>query len=279
MAFAIGVRPFPTRLESAMQPTTLGINRTAATLAPDALLAMTEAADELTSFDAIDTQGAESTRLAYIKEAEAVGSVPAPQSVKGVLKTGLAKLKGGEPTVLMDKLGERLAFERSGTRLYEALIVKYKAALQAGGDPLPAVEPLQTIDGLVAESAAQALSRIRAEELEHFALIAEAIRQLGGDPTAMTPCADVTAVASMGIMQVLNDPRTTLAQCLNAILTAELTDNAGWELLIQLTEEAGEKELTEKFTVALMEEARHVDIIKTWLSALVTSASSKPQAV
>jgi NAD(P)-dependent dehydrogenase (short-subunit alcohol dehydrogenase family) len=36
----------------------------------------------------------------------------------------------------------------------------------------------------------------------------------------------VTATASAGLMQVLTDPRTTLAQCLNTILTAELTDNA-----------------------------------------------------
>jgi hypothetical protein len=31
----------------------------------------------------------------------------------------------------------------------------------------------------------------------------------------------------MGIIQVLTDPRTSMAQCLQAILTAELTDNAG----------------------------------------------------
>ena len=31
----------------------------------------------------------------------------------------------------------------------------------------------------------------------------------------------------MGIMPVLTDPRSSMAQCLQAILTAELTDNAG----------------------------------------------------
>jgi hypothetical protein len=33
-------------------------------------------------------------------------------------------LGGKEPIVFLDKLGERAAFERSGTRLYETLIAK-----------------------------------------------------------------------------------------------------------------------------------------------------------
>ena len=66
--------------------------------------------------------------------------------------------------------------------------------------------------------------------------------------TAQTPCADVSATASMGIVQVLTDPRTTLAQCLNALLTAELTDNAGWELLIDLAEELGHSDMADEFT-------------------------------
>ena len=38
-----------------------------------------------------------------------------------MLKTALNKLVGVSPEVLIDKLGERLAFERTGTRLYDAL--------------------------------------------------------------------------------------------------------------------------------------------------------------
>lgn len=262
-----------------MQATTLGPNRTGATLEPAALQAMTDACDDLSPSEFIDTSELEAQRLLFIGEADAVGSVPPPMSVKGVVKTGIAKLKGGEPTILMDKLGERLAFERTGTRLYDALITKYKAVVAAGEEPLAPVEPLAKSANAVPEPAADVLARIRAEELAHFKLLAQAIRQLGGDPTAQTPCADVTAVASMGIMQVLTDPRTTLAQSLNAILTAELTDNAGWELLIGLAEDAGETDLVQKFTNALMEEARHVDIIKTWLTTLVSSASAAPQAV
>jgi hypothetical protein len=35
------------------------------------------------------------------------------------------------------------------------------------------------------------------------------------------------------------------------VLSAELTDNAGWELLIQLAEDAGETELAGRFLGAL----------------------------
>jgi hypothetical protein len=83
------------------------------------------------------------------------------------------------------------------------------------------------------------LGRIRAEELAHFHLLCEAAITLGADPTAQTPCADVAATASMGLLHVVADPRTTLAQSLNAILTGELTDNAGWDLLTELAQEAG----------------------------------------
>jgi hypothetical protein len=69
----------------------------------------------------------------------------------------------------------------------------------------------------------------------------------------------------MGLVQVLTDPRTTLAQSLNAMLTAELTDNAGWELLAQLAEEAGESELTGKFLGALSQEQEHLLVVKAWL--------------
>jgi len=78
--------------------------------------------------------------------------------------------------------------------------------------------------------------------------------------------ADVSAVASMGIMQALADPRTSMSQCLNAIATAELTDNAGWELLIDLADELGHEDLSERFIEALTNEQQHLLNVQTWLS-------------
>jgi hypothetical protein len=258
-----------------MQPTSLGHNLTGAAQSPAALRAMTEAADELTPFMNIDTSDMEAQKIAFIGEAEAVGSVPLPASIKGVAKAGVAALKGGQPTIFLDKLGERLAYERAGTRLYEALIVKYRAAEETEGDVLPKASTPLTLDGPAsAEDPGQTLERIRSEEFEHFTLLCEAMTAMGGDPTAQTPCADVTAVASSGFMQVLNDPRTTLSQCLNAMLAVELADNAGWELLATLADEAGQNDLVSRFLTALGQEQEHLAIIKAWLSALVTDKTT-----
>jgi rubrerythrin len=151
--------------------------------------------------------------------------------------------------VFMDKLSERLAFERMGTRLYDAFINKCETLGDDANDMTPV-----------------ALQEIRDEEHRHFILLNEAITQLGGDPTVQSPCADTAAVASTGIMQVLTDPRTTVTQCLNALLTAELTDNAGWEMLIDLADELGHQDLSERFTEALANEQEHLMNVQSWLS-------------
>jgi hypothetical protein len=265
-----------------MEPTATGMNRTGAALSPLGVKAMTEAADQLTPAVPIDTAAMDAQRLQYINEADAVGSIPPPASLKGVVKTGVAKMKGNEPTIFLDKLGERIAFERAGTRLYDALITKFQAVQQAGRESLVPAGQLPAEDGslgassVAGESPLATLQRIRNEELEHFHLLGECMRHLGGDPTAMTPCADVQATASMGLIQVLTDPRTTLAQCLDAMLTAELTDNAGWELLIQLAEGEGQDELAGRFLGALGQEQEHLAIVKGWLTDLMTNAAGTP---
>jgi hypothetical protein len=145
--------------------------------------------------------------------------------------------------------------------LYDALIVKYRAAQEAGIDVLPQA---------AGADAGATLERIRGEEFEHFSMLCEAMMALGGDLTAQTPCADVAAVASSGFMQVPNDPRTTLAQCLNTMLAAELADNAGWELLASLADEAGQADLVGRFLGALAEEQEHLTVIKGWLTEIVS---------
>src|SRR5690625_7548483 len=59
-----------------------------------------------------------------------------------------------------------------------------------------------------------ALKQFRDEEAQHFLLIHQIMESIGADPTAMTPDADITGVASMGIVQVLTEPRTSILQCL-----------------------------------------------------------------
>ena len=100
-------------------------------------------------------------------------------------------------------------------------------------------------------------------------LVREAIEKLGADPTALTPSANLVSVASKGVPEVLVDPRTNLVQCLEALMMAELTDNAGWELLVELAQSLGQNELAEQFEQALMAEAEHLLLVRNWLTAAV----------
>jgi rubrerythrin len=77
----------------------------------------------------------------------------------------------------------------------------------------------------------------------------------------------------MGVLQVVTDPRTTLAQCLNAALIAELTDTASWELLAELAETASQTEIAEHFTGALVAEEKHLQVVRSWLRALTLHAA------
>jgi bacterioferritin (cytochrome b1) len=195
-------------------------------------------------------------RMEYVIEADPVGSMP-PRISEEV---GAATEEGTPAIgvdVLLDKLGERLAFERGGTRLYEALLVKCQAGL-SGGD-------IVSVDRV---------KQIHDEEAQHFQVLVDAIESLGGDPTVQTPCADVIGVASMGLIQVVTDPRTTLPQCVNALLAAELSDNAGWELLITLARDVGADDLAREFENALVHEEEHLEQVKTWMEQL-TLAEAK----
>jgi rubrerythrin len=182
-------------------------------------------------------------RADYISEGLPIGSYP-PIS-NGDDTAGLDKL-----AVLLDKLGERLAFERQGTRLYETFIQKVEATGR-GDNNGPTVDELRHICD---------------EELEHFHLLQRAISQLGGDATAMTPSADIAAVISHGVVKVACDPRTTIAQTLQAVLTAELADNDGWQMLQQLAAELGQNDLEKQCEKALEQEQEHLQNVRAWLT-------------
>ena len=77
----------------------------------------------------------------------------------------------------------------------------------------------------------------------------------------------------MGLMQVLTDPRSSMAHCLQAMLTAELTDNAGWELLIKLADNLGYDDMKTEFESALADEENHLVNVRTWLSESVLESA------
>jgi rubrerythrin len=227
----------------------MGINRTGMDMSPrqarDMLKGSTLAKPGPIRYDAL-----ERIRRVYLEAGESLGTVPVPGKLKGALSAGKEKLKGHNPEVLLNKLGERLAFERAGVRLYDALILKCETAPDEISEQVVAIEMLK---------------QFRNEEAEHFLLLRNAIESLGADPTAETPDADMSGVASMGINKVLTEPRTSISQCLEALLIAEMTDNAAWELLQELCASMGLQEMADGFERAIEQEEVHATTVTAWL--------------
>lgn len=231
-----------------MKSPRMGMNRTGIATAPRMGKELQEVT-ELTEPSSPGNAASLAEFRAIYADGDVLGTVSPPVTVKGMARAALLAMKGERATVLFDKLSERVAFERTGTRLYEALISKHDAYGSWHGGPTRGE-----------------LSRIRDEELDHFDLLCNTVQELGGDPTMESPSADLAAVASRGIVEIIADPRTDLRQGLEAILIAELTDNAQWENLARLVEGMGHEKVSHHFRMAIHEEHGHLAMVSGWLS-------------
>jgi hypothetical protein len=230
------------------KPTDTGTNRTGIATSPVDSKEMIEGSQRASTSDG-GPERIMAFRADLSQDAPPQGTMPPPASLKGAAKTALKALQGEKANVLLDKLAERLAFERSGVRLYDAVLAKLPASRTSQGD-LDRSE----------------LKHIRDEEHRHMTVVREAIESLGGDPTAMTPCANFTGVQGMGLFQSVTDPRATLTQCLSTLLAAELIDNDGWKVLIALAEGMGQTEMAQSFTECLASEDEHLVRVRRWIA-------------
>ncbi|MDD2713528.1 MAG: ferritin-like domain-containing protein [Simplicispira sp.] len=236
--------------------TPLGMNRTGVQMSPLDTAEMQASLNEFAPpLDA--ERGDLQIRQEYADASEGLGSVPLPGTLKGMVKSSVDMVTGKRPQVLIDKLGERLAFERGGVRLYDTLLVKCRATPH-----------------LLASDEMQTLMLFRQQEIEHLALVTQALRALGADPTAQTPGADLVGVESLGLVQAINDPRTSLVQSLGVILHAELIDNACWSMLIELARAAGHDDIAKSFALALQQEAQHLVQVRSLVSRLTLADAS-----
>lgn len=221
------------------------MNRTGSAMRAEDSMALDQVTRSTPASSPGDARLVSAVRNAYSMEGELLGHLP---------KSGASAVRGkkaGLAGMLVDKMGERLAFERTGVRLYEALLTKMDAEAPIG----PGANAPKRAD----------VERICREEHEHFLMMKEVIEEMGGDPTAMTPAANVAANLSSGLPKVMLDPRSTFAQCLDAILIAELADNDGWMLLIDLAEANGKDELVERFRQAYANEEEHLELVRAWI--------------
>lgn len=184
----------------------------------------------------------------YARETAGLGHVPpAVKKLRGAKATVKAN---GFAVVLMDKIGARIGFERTGARLWHAVVDKLDAMGTYDGGPTR-----------------EELIHIQREEEEHFHMLTKVMDELGGDPTAITPSADIEAVTSKGVLSVVSDPRTTLLQALESITVAELADHEQWVGLIDLAMTAGHDRLITRFEKALDNERDHVRKVRAWVAA------------
>jgi len=236
--------------QSASNKTPVGMNRTGVATSPRMAPEMEQAARRLSPASDGSSEDLAQVRSLYVAHATRFGTMPPPASLKEAGADALQMLKGNKPLVLLDKLGSRLGFERTGVRMYEALLSRVRGGPTWDGGPTAAE-----------------IAAIRAGELDHFQLVKDWIIRLGSDPTVVTPAAEVSAVAALGPLQVLGDPRIPLRCALDAILIIELTDNDGWSLLIDLATSVGMTEMAADFQRAFAVEQQHLQTVRSWIKS------------
>src|SRR5690606_11750498 len=97
------------------------MNRTGAALHPEGTRELVSVTEATPPSSPGDGRLIHAIRNEYAREGELLGHLPRTGE-----KAGRGK-KAGLFATLLDKMGERLAFERSGVRLYEALLAKLDA--------------------------------------------------------------------------------------------------------------------------------------------------------
>jgi bacterioferritin (cytochrome b1) len=156
----------------------------------------------------------------------------------------MQKLAEYNKAKLIDLLNERLAFERSGVKLYDRILQKMK---ESGDKAI-----LRMLDDM---------QEHRDQEKEHEEWLEAQIRSLGGSAHASTEHSELVTRESKGIEEVvMSDPE--LPHLIHALLAAELVDNAGWDLLVQLANEAGDRESKKEFKKRLHHEEEHLLLIR-----------------
>jgi bacterioferritin (cytochrome b1) len=141
---------------------------------------------------------------------------------------------------VIDVLNERLTFERSGVKLYDAIVGNMQRSKNA--------------------EIARMLAPMRAhrdQEKEHEEWLEEQIRALGGDAHGQTEMSELITAESAGIEKVVTGDQNLVHQ-MHALLTAELVDNSGWELLLELADDADDADARREFRRRLHEEEEHL---------------------
>ena len=154
----------------------------------------------------------------------------------------MQKLAGTNVSRVIDLLNERLTFERSGVKLYDKILERMRTDPQAA---------------LMVEQ----MQEHRDEEKEHEEWLEKQIRALGGDARSPSEKSILVRAESQGIEHVI-ERDAQLPHDFHALLIAELADNAGWDLLVQLADEVGDRDAKKEFKKRLHEEEEHLLFVR-----------------
>ena len=151
---------------------------------------------------------------------------------------------------VIDVLCERLCFERSGVKLYDKILERMRQSSE------PNIQKMM-----------EQMQEHRDQEKEHEEWLEGCIRKLGGDDKQLTEKARLVTEESKGIEEVImKDPE--LPHLFHALLAAELVDNAGWDLLVQLADEADDTPAKKEFKKRLHEEEEHLILMREAMKKL-----------
>jgi bacterioferritin (cytochrome b1) len=157
----------------------------------------------------------------------------------------MEKLANYNREKILDLLIARLTFERAGVKLYDSVIAK----IQTQGDPTV----LRMLDRL---------REHRDEEKEHEEWLEEQVRFLGGDAHGTSEMAQLEQRESQGIEDIILDGDNDAMHFFHALLAAELADNAGWDLLVELADRAGDRDARKAFKKRLHQEMEHLVFVR-----------------
>jgi bacterioferritin (cytochrome b1) len=149
------------------------------------------------------------------------------------------------PDKLVDLLGERLTFERASVELYDAIVFA-----------------IETCNDARVQRTLPAMRDYRDQEHAHAEWLAAQIRALGGETEEPTERARIAAIESSGIEQIVLDGDDDPAHLFHALLVAELADKAGWDLLVLLAHDAGDRDAKRAFKRFLREEEEHLLFVR-----------------
>jgi bacterioferritin (cytochrome b1) len=161
----------------------------------------------------------------------------------------MKRLAKKNPEKLVELLQERLTFERTSVKLYDRILAQMAASAE------PQIRKM--LDTMQA---------YRDEEAEHQAWLEEQIQALGGDVNAEPAMARLVVEESRGIEQIILRDDVEMHHLFHALLAAELVDNAGWDLLAALAEEADDDDALDGFAMRQAEEEDHLEYLRQTLS-------------